>query len=550
MKRNSKYLSKIPKPLLDDFVNNKVVPIVGAGFSKNADIPPNFAMPDWNALGKMVAEEINGYEYNNNALDTLSYYEMLYSRPKLIELLIRKLHIGKIQPGPTYRAFCELFTNIVCTTNFDCLLEDAYRGLQQPISVIATEDRLSIASEGETRILKLHGDVNHPDRMVVTETDYDIFTEKNPVLATYISSLFITNTMLLVGYSLDDYDFRSLWQIVNNRLGKMTRPAYCIAVGATQETIARYKRRNIQVIDLPGKVQEYKEILLEFFEELKEYIADEKAKIVQSTDERITEQFVIPAEDNHLCFISCPWRRESRLMSILEPIMHDVGVTPIRFSDLVMPGNNWMERTKTAIRKSNLAIVDITNEATNVMFEAGILAAEKPDKIIYIAEKGTVLRYTYTTEKVFVYSSSWDDNINIEFAASLKQAISNILDVYENEAEPFAEANRLIRKKEYSASVVSVMSELEQILSKRYYPTGKRRLSFMRMLDEVLENENDAEKLREISRDCVYLRNRIVHEGHKATKKEAESTEKFAKKILDVCERKIIIDFQESAMPY
>lgn len=84
-----------------------------------------------------------------------------------------------------------MFTNIVCTTNFDFLLEDSFRSLQRPISVIATEDRFSIASEGETRLIKLHGDFNHPDRMVVTEHDYDLFIEKNPILATYISNLFI-----------------------------------------------------------------------------------------------------------------------------------------------------------------------------------------------------------------------------------------------------------------------------------------------------------------------------------------------------------------------
>lgn len=33
-----KYILSIPKPLLNDFVNNRVIPFVGAGFSKNADI--------------------------------------------------------------------------------------------------------------------------------------------------------------------------------------------------------------------------------------------------------------------------------------------------------------------------------------------------------------------------------------------------------------------------------------------------------------------------------------------------------------------------------
>lgn len=305
MARLYKYINVIPKPLLDDFVHNKVIPFVGAGFSKNADIPNGPSMHEWNELGRKVANELPDYKYENNALDTLSYYETLFSRPKLIELLMQELHVGQIQSGLTYAAFCEVFTNIVCTTNFDFLLEDAFRNLHRPISVIATEDRLSIATEGETRLIKLHGDFNHPDRMVITEHDYDVYIDRNPLFATYISNLFITKTMLLVGYSLDDYDFRNLWQVINNRLGKMTRPAYCITVGASSEKIARYQRRNIKVLNLEGEIKDYKAILHDFFIELKEYIVNEKAKSALSTDEKINEQLLLPADSNRLCFISC-----------------------------------------------------------------------------------------------------------------------------------------------------------------------------------------------------------------------------------------------------
>lgn len=527
MKRNKKYLPLIPKPLLDDFVHNKVIPFVGAGFSKNADIPKNLSMPDWNDLGRAVAEEINGYEYHNNALDTLSYYEMLYSRPKLIELLIRELHIGKIQPGSTYRAFCELFTNVVCTTNFDCLLEDSYRSLRQPISVIATEDRLSIASEGETRVLKLHGDVNHPDRMVVTEKDYDVFADKNPILATYVSSLFITNTMLLVGYSLDDYDFRSLWQIINSRLGQMTRPAYCIVVAASPECVARYQRRNIKVINLPGKPQDYKDILREFFEELKEYIASEKEKMVTSMDEKISEQLLIPAEDNRLCFISCSWTRIAKVSSLLEPVMREIGVTPVRFDDIIMPGDNWMEQTRAAIRKSNMGIVDVSDGNANVMFETGILMTEKPNNIIYIAERGTETPIPFELGEILYYTFDWDDAVHHEFANKLYNRMENILTGSKEYTGPFAEAQRLLAKKEYSASIVSATAELEMLLQKRDYPSGKRTPMILR-LKEILYQYHNGAALYKTAQKCISIRNQIVHEGYSATKKEAEAMLKFA----------------------
>ena len=164
-----KYIDLIPKPLLKDFVNNRVIPFVGAGFSKNADMPTELSMPDWNELGKLAADEIPEYNYDNNAIDALSYYQDLYSRAKLVELLMKELHFGKIQPGITYEAFCNLFIGTICTTNFDSLIEDSMTLLHRPVSVVVTEDRLTIGSNNESKIIKLHGDFNHPDKMVITE---------------------------------------------------------------------------------------------------------------------------------------------------------------------------------------------------------------------------------------------------------------------------------------------------------------------------------------------------------------------------------------------
>ena len=280
-----KYIDLLPKPFLNDLLNNRVIPIVGAGFSKNADIPEGLSMPDWHELGQRVAEEIPEYMSDDNPIDALSYYEELYSRPKLVEFLIRELNYGNVQPGETYRAFCDLFKGIICTTNFDTLLEDTMVQAHLPVSVIATEDRLTVGGNNECKIIKLHGDFNHPEKMVITEKDYDVYIEKNPVMATYIANLFISNTMLLIGYSLDDNDYRGIWQVLHSRLGRMAQPAYCIAIGASEEKKARFQRRNIRIIDLKRGLKgsntkaNYKQVLFEFFTELKEYWYEQQVKL-------------------------------------------------------------------------------------------------------------------------------------------------------------------------------------------------------------------------------------------------------------------------------
>ena len=101
------------------------------------------------------------------------------------------------------------------------------------------------------------------------------------MFSTYISNLFITKTLLLIGYSFEDNDIRTLWQIIGSRLGKLRTPAYVVLVDANPIEISRFERRNIKVINIQGNKKDYPEILTEFFVEIKGLI-----------DEKIPEQMI------------------------------------------------------------------------------------------------------------------------------------------------------------------------------------------------------------------------------------------------------------------
>jgi hypothetical protein len=102
-----KYIEYFPKPFLHDLVNNRCLPFIGAGFSKNADIPQNKKMLDWDELGKAIAENIQDYKYTN-AIDAISAYSHEYSRTNLVEKLTDLLLLSSVKPGKTHKAFCEL----------------------------------------------------------------------------------------------------------------------------------------------------------------------------------------------------------------------------------------------------------------------------------------------------------------------------------------------------------------------------------------------------------------------------------------------------------
>jgi hypothetical protein len=294
-----KYLVHFPKPLLEDLVNGRWLPVIGAGMSLNAKLPPPAKMPLWPELGKSFADELLDYS-PTSVLDGISAYEHEFGRARLIERLAELLHVTRAQPGPAHKEFCTLPFDIVCNTNFDFLLENQYdleRQGNRTAHPVVDEDQLSInMGTAGTLLLKLHGDVRHPKRLMVTEADYDGFLTNYPLIATYLANLLITKTAVFIGYSLDDPDFRQIWQLVASRLGKTRRMAHAIMVNARPGDIARFERPGVKVVNLPGTREKYGNVLAEAFAELREYRREHAGPTLKPTEEKPLEQFLLPRD--------------------------------------------------------------------------------------------------------------------------------------------------------------------------------------------------------------------------------------------------------------
>src|SRR5260370_41132974 len=83
---STKYLPHFPKPVLDDLVTGKWLPVVGAGLSLNAVGPVGKKMPLWVDLAKALANDIPDFTASST-LDAISAYEHEFGRARLIERL-------------------------------------------------------------------------------------------------------------------------------------------------------------------------------------------------------------------------------------------------------------------------------------------------------------------------------------------------------------------------------------------------------------------------------------------------------------------------------
>ena len=529
-----KYLKHFPKPLLDDLVEGRWLPIVGAGLSRNAVLPSGQTMPLWDELGKGFAKDMQDYGCTN-PIDIISAYEYQFKRPKLIEKLSELLFLDEVQPGDTHRAFCDLEFDIVCTTNFDFLLERGYENIPRHCTPLIDEDQLSINRTGpRTALLKLHGDLHHPKRLVITEKDYDLFLEHYPIIATYLANLLITRTAVLIGYSLDDPDFRQLWQIIEKRLGKARRSAYALCVDAGPAEVARFERRGVKIINLPGNKARYGEILTKTFEELKNYWQKNiviKDQITQG--EPRWDLSLLRDSATRLCYFVLPFSAYPFYREQVFPLVQDAGLVPLTGDEVIFPGDNLVARTEALISQASLVLVDTAS--AYAVDEIRIAAAHKePNRLCVVFEEGVPIPLNIKNVQILQRPALTSIEA-LEFEASRSEAsdfLANLDKWFRKTAEELEpmlsnEARRLLSIREYRAAVISAITYLETTMRKQLdMPTisgrGRKFVSVREMLD-IASSKNllGGFKVQQIL-TWLRVRNDVVHSHAAVTAKKAK----------------------------
>lgn len=517
----TKFINYFPKPLLSDLIEGHWLPVVGAGLSRNAKVPVGKIMPLWEDMGRALANEMSDYPYSG-ALDAISAYSHEYSRTRLIERLSGLLLIGQARPSEIHRAFCSIPFDIVCTTNFDFLLERQYAAGPRHCRVVIDEDQLTISARNtEISLLKLHGDLHHPQRLVITEEDYDRFLVRYPLLATYLANLLITKTAILIGYSLDDPDFRQIWQVIGERLGRHRRFAYSIMVDARPAEISRFDRRGVKVINLPGTRSKYAEVLATAFNELREYLTNNVIPASQITEEDSLKELLLPREAmTRLCFFAVPFSLHPFYKDRVFPIVQRFGFVPITADEVISPGDYIAAKIEALIERASIVVVDATSPATLAEMRIA-LEKEKSKRLLIISEEGVDIPFDLQRIQCIIRPAK----PSIEASRFLEQ-ISNWFEVLAADVKPklSEEPNRLLELKEYRAAIVSAITLLETNLKSHFEmapeTTGKP-VSVSRLLSWAVESQLIDAKTMERIKSWLNMRNLVVHSQQQVSAKSA-----------------------------
>ena len=244
-----------PLELLKFLEDGELVVFAGAGVSMG---PPAY-FPNFSALADEVAEgtgEARGRdEPEDQFLGRLKDKGVLVQK-KAAQALSRNT-VESPTPTRLHFAILRLFTKPgtlrVVTTNFDLLFERAARGVLEscPPSFSAPAIPLGTQFEG---IVHLHGDVNRPENMVLTDADFGRAYLAVRWAPQFLTALFNTFPVLFIGYSHNDVVMKYLARA----LTASGKKRYVLAASDEDEhTRSHWELLGIQRIEYPNSPNDH-----------------------------------------------------------------------------------------------------------------------------------------------------------------------------------------------------------------------------------------------------------------------------------------------------
>lgn len=223
---------------------------VGAGVSKLSDAPKWSELID--AFSDRIGREKKLYYSNEEYLSIpqMYYYSIDQDDGKYYDFINNCFGSKKLIPNAIHKMLLDLNPHAFITTNFDDLLETAASENCQSFKVVACDDEISEIN-GNRFILKLHGDLNHRN-IVLKEEDYLNYSENFKLVETLLKSIFATNTVVFIGYGLNDYNIKLILNWTKTLLKeKFNKPIFIYTDDAelSKNELRYHESKGLSVVD-------------------------------------------------------------------------------------------------------------------------------------------------------------------------------------------------------------------------------------------------------------------------------------------------------------
>lgn len=216
------------KAFLDHFARSlregDAAVFAGAGLSNPA------GYVNWKELLREIATELGLDVDRETDLVAVAQYHVntQASRARLNRLLIEEF-TKDARPTRNHELIASIPLRTVWTTNYDTLIEDAYKEAgRRPDVKRSVEDLARSVPGRQATIYKMHGDISRPQDAILTKDDYETYDFRRELFSTALKGDLVSKTFLFLGFSFTDPNIDYILSRVRSLLGQNQREHYCV----------------------------------------------------------------------------------------------------------------------------------------------------------------------------------------------------------------------------------------------------------------------------------------------------------------------------------
>lgn len=208
-----------PRDLISDLARRRTVLFLGSGISRNSTNAAGRQPKTWTEFLNAIVVDVNPNRHIKSLIKEKDYLTACEVLKKALgrDAFNRQLREEFLNPCYSHASIHEeifkLDSRIVATPNFDKIYE-TYANTAAGGSIIIKhhyDPDIAGAVRGINRvILKVHGTIDSPDRMIFTRKEYAEAREKYRGFYSLLEALAITHTVLFLGCGVNDPDIRLL----------------------------------------------------------------------------------------------------------------------------------------------------------------------------------------------------------------------------------------------------------------------------------------------------------------------------------------------------
>lgn len=225
---------------------------VGAGMSAGA------GLPGWYALIKELSSRV-GYELppaqwaaGETLIDAAQYYVNREGLHSLIAFLKDRLDTTGKRPTSAHQALARLPVTTVFTANYDDLLERAYRDAGKRVQLIVGDMGLPFLRRdpGYVNLVKMYGDLNQPETIVLTRGQYESFFLQRPQMIKLLETELARSDLLYLGWSHTDPHFNLVFGEMLSRFQQFIHTGYAVMFDVPENQRLDLERKHIRLVEL------------------------------------------------------------------------------------------------------------------------------------------------------------------------------------------------------------------------------------------------------------------------------------------------------------